>query len=95
MGKIYSRMARMLDMPCRIEYFKMNEASCAPAAPKKQFAGWSRERTDERVAIAYGVAEKHVSFQVSCIVDLEAFYRIFEEPVFERNAINPFYLVAE
>jgi Protein of unknown function (DUF3800) len=83
---------RMLDMPCRIEYFKMSEARCAPAKPKGQFDGWSRERTDERVAIAYSVIEDHAHFQVSCIVDLEPFYRLFERSFFERNAINPFYL---
>jgi hypothetical protein len=84
----------MLDMPCRIEYFKMNEAKCAPAKPKGQFAGWSREKTDERVAIAYSVIEDHAHFQLSCIVDLDPFYKIFEEPVFERRAINPFYLAS-
>jgi hypothetical protein len=83
---------RMLDMPCRIEYFKMNEAKCAPAKPKGQFAGWSREKTDERVAIAYIAIEDHAHFQLSCIVDLEPFYRIFDERVLERRAINPFYL---
>jgi hypothetical protein len=83
---------RMLDMPYRIEYFKMSEARCAPAKPKGQFAGWSREKTDERVAIAYSVIEDHAHFQLSCIVDLGSFYKIFEESFFERNAINPFYL---
>jgi hypothetical protein len=83
---------RMLDMPCRIEYFKMNEAKCAPAKPKGQFAGWSREKTDERVAIAYSTIEHHAHFQLSCIVDLEPFYRIFDERLLERRAINPFYL---
>ena len=84
---------RMLDMPCRIEYFKMNEAKCAPAKSKGQFAGWSREKTDERVALAYSAIEDHAHFQLSCIVDLEPFYRIFDERVLERRAINPFYLV--
>jgi hypothetical protein len=82
---------RMLDMPCRIEYFKI-EAKCAPAKPKGQFAGWSREKTDERVAIAYSTIEHHAHFQLSCIVDLEPFYRIFDERLLERRAINPFYL---
>jgi hypothetical protein len=83
---------RMLDMPRRIEYFKMNEAKCAPAKPKGQFAGWSREKTDERVATAYSIIEQHAHFQLSCIVDLEPFYRIFDERLLERRAINPFYL---
>jgi hypothetical protein len=88
-------MARMLDMPCRIEYFKMNEASCAPAAPKKQFAGWLRERTDERVAIAYGVAEKPRStfhFKYRALWIWMPFTESSRSPVSERNAINPFYL---
>lgn len=77
---------RMLDMPCRIEYFKMSEA----AAFSDQFYGWSEARRDERVAIAYGVIEDFVSLQLSCIVHLEPYERLIKK--MPEAAGNPYYL---
>jgi Protein of unknown function (DUF3800) len=76
----------MLDMPPRIKYFKMNEA----ATLSGQFDHWSQQRADERVALAYKTIEQHIPFQVSCIIHLEPFYRIYT-PIM-GSAINPFYL---
>jgi hypothetical protein len=78
----------MLDMPPRIEYFKMNEA----ATLTEQFRDWSRERADERIALAYKTIEEHIPYQVSCIIHLEPYYRIFTPDIMEGSAINPFYL---
>lgn len=78
----------MLEMPPRLEYFKMNEA----AKLKGQFESWSEARRDERVALAYKTIEEHIPYQVSVIVDLEPFYRTFTEEWVEKSSINPYYL---
>jgi hypothetical protein len=78
----------MLDMLPAIKYFKMNEA----ARGRGQFRGWSEERRKERVALAYSTIENYVEFQVSCIIHLEPFFRIFTEETTEKRAINPFYI---
>jgi hypothetical protein len=65
----------MLAMRPPIEYFKMNEA----ARFKGQFESWSEQRRDERVALAYKTIEQHISYQVSVIIHLEPFYRLFTE----------------
>jgi hypothetical protein len=78
----------MLDMPPRLDYFKMNEAATLTG----QFKYWSQQRADERIALAYRAIEQHIPFQVSCIVHLEPFYRIFNPSNTEESAINPFYL---
>jgi hypothetical protein len=79
---------QMLDEWPPIEYFKMNEA----ARLIGQFDSWSEQRRDERVRLAYGAIEKHVVYQVSCIIDLEPFYRLFNPSVIEESSINPYYL---
>src|SRR5262249_15096068 len=76
----------MLDMPPGIEWFKMNEA----ATLSGQFDQWRQQRADERVALAYKTIEQHIPFQVSCIIHLEPFCRIFT-PIMGES-INPFYL---
>lgn len=78
----------MLAMSPAIEYFKMNEAATLTG----QFAHWSRERADERVALAYKTIERHIPYQVSCVVHLEPFYRLFTPDLFPRRMINPYYL---
>jgi hypothetical protein len=72
----------MLAMRPPIEYFKMNEA----ATLKGQFDSWRRERANERVALAYKTIEERIPYQVSVIVDLEPFYRIFTEEWVEKSS---------
>lgn len=78
----------MLDMKPGIDYFKMNEAEklCG------QFKGWSEQRRDERVALAYKTVEQFASFQVSCIINLRDFYRIFDPAITGASPANPYYL---
>jgi hypothetical protein len=80
---------KMLDMKPGITHFKMNDA----ATFKKEFLDWSESRRDERVRLAYYTAEEHVSFQVSCIIDIEALDRIFPTNPDNGKLLNP-YLVA-
>ena len=78
----------MLDMPLRLDYFKMNETANLDG----QFDGWSDQRRDERVALAFKIIEQHAKFKVSCIIHLEPFYRIFNSDLVEKSARNPYYL---
>jgi hypothetical protein len=78
----------MLDAPPHIKYFKMAEAG----RRREQFNHFTESERDAKVAHAYAVAEKHASFQVSCVVHLEPFYRLFTEAEFEKSAREPFYL---
>lgn len=80
---------QMLDMKPSIKYFKMNEAAKA----RGQFLYWSEERITERVQRAYKVIEEiGIPLQASVIIRLDAFYEIFTEEYWEKNAINPYYL---
>jgi hypothetical protein len=72
-----------------IKYFKMNEAEKL----RGQFRGWSEKDKNERVRLAYRTIEDHVSFQVSCIVDIEALHRIVpKEELGGRKQPNPYYV---
>jgi Protein of unknown function (DUF3800) len=72
-----------------IENFKMNEAQKL----RGQFLGWSEKDRDERVRLAYRTIEDHVSFQVSCIVDIEALDKIVpKEELGRRKCPNPYYV---
>jgi hypothetical protein len=64
---------QMLDQARSIEYLKMAEA----ARLRGQFDSWTEERRGDRIRLAYAVIEKYVSLRASCIIDLEAYYRIF------------------
>jgi hypothetical protein len=77
----------MLEMPPRLEYFKMNEA----AKLRGQFVSWSETRRDERVALAYKTIEEHIPHQVSVILELEPYSRIFTTDWVEDAARNPYY----
>jgi len=83
-----ARWDAMLEMPPRLEYFKMNDAATLHGL----FLDWSETRRDERVALAYKAIEETVPYQVSVIVELEPFRRTFTEEWVERSAMNPFYL---
>jgi len=78
----------MLAGPPPIEYFKMNEA----AKLNGQFRDWSEERANERVLMAWAALEPHVAYQVSTIIRLEPFYRIFGAGQIEKRFVNPYYL---
>lgn len=71
-----------------IAYFKMNEA----AKRTGEFLHWSAVRATQRVVAAYEVIEKWIPYQVSVIVELEPFYRIFTTKWIEQSSINPYYL---
>jgi hypothetical protein len=77
----------MLEMPPRLEYFKMNEA----ARRTGQFDSWSEKRRDERVAIAYKTIEERIPYQVSVILELEPYHRIFTPEWVEDRVLNPYY----
>jgi hypothetical protein len=77
----------MLTMPPRLEYFKMNEA----ATLKGEFLGWDETRRDERIAIAYKVAEDYIPYQVSVVLELEPYSRIFTPDWIDERAGNPYY----
>jgi hypothetical protein len=77
----------MLEMPPRLEYFKMNEA----ARLGGQFEFWSEERRDERVSIAYKTIEERIPYQVSVVLELEAYHRIYTTEWFEDRVTNPYY----
>jgi hypothetical protein len=79
----------MLGKKPDIEYFKMNDAQKL----RGQFRGWSEKDRDERVRAAYRTIEDHVSFQVSCIVDIEALHKIVpKEELGRRKQPNPYYV---
>jgi hypothetical protein len=77
----------MLAMRPRLDYFKMNEA----AKLEGQFDSWSEQRRSERVAIAYKVIEEHVPYQVSVVLELEPYFRLFTTDWTEDAARNPYY----
>jgi hypothetical protein len=76
-----------LEMPPRLDYFKMNEA----ATLRGQFDSWSESRRDERVALAYKAIEEHIPYQVSVILELEPYHQIFTTDWVEDAARNPYY----
>src|SRR5262249_42871513 len=71
----------------RLEYFKMNEA----ARLKGQFEHWSEKRRDERVARAYKIIEERIPYQVSVVLELEPYHRIFTPEWVEDRVTNPYY----
>jgi hypothetical protein len=77
----------MLEMRPRLEYFKMNDA----ATLRGQFVSWSESRRDERVALVYKTIEEHIPYQVSVILELEPYGRIFTTDWVEDAARNPYY----
>jgi hypothetical protein len=78
----------MLGMKPRIEYFEMNEAHAFTG----QFVGWSDEERDERVRLAYRIIEDHVSFQATCVVDIEALHRVIPREELLGRQPNPYYV---
>jgi hypothetical protein len=81
------RWNAMLAMPPGLDYFKMNDA----ARLQGQFDSWSEQRRDERVALAYKIIEECIPFQVSVIIQLEPYSRIFRTDWVEDAVRNPFY----
>ena len=77
-----------LALPPRLDYLKMAEANVAAG----QFQHWSSDRIDARLSLAYEIIEKYCSLQVSCVIKLPDSYELFTSELFEKNAINPYYL---
>jgi hypothetical protein len=77
---------QILEMRPSIAYFKMNEANALAG----QFFGWDPEIRNERVRAAYKTIERHIPFQASVIIELDAFDRVISSYPFLDN--NPYYL---
>jgi hypothetical protein len=77
----------MLNMRPRIDYFKMSEVDRLQG----QFQFWSEQRRDERVALAYKIIEEHIPYQVSIVLELESYRRIFTADQYEDAIRNPYY----
>jgi hypothetical protein len=77
---------RMLDMPMRLAYFKMNEA----ATLSGEFSHWSQQRRDERVCLAYSILEEHVDLQLSCVIQVKHFDRLMRRIPKGLSNRNPY-----
>jgi hypothetical protein len=67
----------VLDMPLRLEYFKMDEAMNL----RGQFIGWSEKRRDERLILLFDVIRSHVKAGISCTLSWDIFERFFRIPI--------------
>jgi Protein of unknown function (DUF3800) len=75
----------VLEIPPRLEYFKMQEAwPC-----KGQFDGWSVKRRNERLGQLYAVIEKHVSAEILIGFRPDAFKTAHAG--WQKKARNPYY----
>jgi hypothetical protein len=77
---------RMLEMPMRLAYFKMNEA----ATLSGEFSHWSVQRRDERVCRAYSIVEELVDLQLSCVIQLKHFDRLMRRIPEGLSSHNPY-----
>lgn len=65
---------QILDMRPSIAYLKMSEAEACTG----EFAHWSAERRDERVALFFSVIEKYASFAIASAVPHDMYQKIFQ-----------------
>jgi hypothetical protein len=63
----------VLDMRPSIAYLKMSEAEACAG----EFAHWSAERRDERIALFFSLIERHASVAATCAVPHDMYEKVF------------------
>ena len=86
-----SEWQEILDMRPSIAYLKMSEAE----ATTGEFAHWSNERRDERLALFFSLIERYASFAITCAVPHEMYQNVFRGRVAREHRYwqHPYFLL--
>lgn len=85
-AKFSDEWQAVLDMPLKLDYFKMSEAmSCIG-----QFAGFSEERRDERVQMFADVLNANHIGGIACCLPHNVYKEIFVHPGIPKYLQNPY-----
>ena len=82
---------QVLDMRPAVAYLKMREAEACTG----EFAHWSEERRDERLALFFSIIEQYASYAVTCAVPHDIYQRVFLGKVAKEHRFleHPYYIL--
>jgi len=91
-AKFSDEWAATLKAPPSIAYLKTKEAMGSRGKkPNGEFHRWTENQRDAKLNALYRVIDKYVSFEVSAVIHLGPFRRIFGNGVLPKAAANPYY----
>ena len=88
-AKFSDEWAATLKAKPSIRFLKTKEAM--GSKPSGKFHRWTEDERDTKLRLLYEIIDKYVSFEVSAVVHLGPFKRIFGNGVLPKAAANPYY----